>query len=113
LYFKEYYEIRIISNKTLIQFCSNQTLLKNLMTINDNKIINSATHIILDELQTRNIYSDFIMILIKDILSKYKHIKFVLIGSPANVDLIQRFFTHCSMLIGNFIRIIINDLNIF
>ncbi len=75
--------------------------------MNDNKTINSVTHIILDELQTRNIHSDFIMILIKDILSKYKHIKFVLIGSPANSDLIQRFFTHCSMIIGSYLYIII------
>ncbi len=45
----------------------------------------------------RDKYSDLMLILIKDILVKYKHIKFILIGTAASVEFFQKYFNHVNM----------------
>ena len=53
-----------------------------------------------DEMQLRDKYCEFILIIFKEILVKYKHIKIVLIGSTLNPDYFQKYFNHCPILIG-------------
>ena len=53
----------------------------------------------------RDKYGDLILILIKDILVKYKHIKFILIGSGANMELFQKYFNHCPVVLGKLRRL--------
>ena len=65
---------------TLLTFCSYERMLKTLMHLNDSVLFNSLTHLIVDELQTRDYLTDFLFMLVKEILLKYRHIKFVFIG---------------------------------
>ena len=65
---------------TLLNFCSYERLLKTLMHVNDSMLFNSLTHVIVDELQTRDYLADFLFMLVKEILLKYRHIKFIFIG---------------------------------
>ena len=78
------YQLTYSSNSglnTLLTFCSYEKLLSTLMHIGDSMLFNSMTHIIIDELQTRDYLSDFLFMLIKEILAKYRHIKFIFIGN--------------------------------
>lgn len=55
-------------------------------------------------MQFRDRFSDFILILVKEILVKYKHIKIVLIGTPSFSEPIQKFFPQCPIMISKEIK---------
>lgn len=50
----------------------------------------------------RDKYSDLMLVLIKDILVKYKHIKFILIGTAVNMEFFQKYFNHCPIVSSKF-----------
>ena len=52
-------------------------------------------------MQSRDLFSDFILILIKEIIAKFKNIKVVIIGTAAISELIQKFFPLCPIMMGN------------
>ena len=91
------------NEKTILTFCSHEILLKNVMQTNDSTLFSSITHIIVDEIQLRDTFCDLILVLVKEILVKYKLIKFILIGSSNTNDLFQKYFNHCPIIIGKYI----------
>ena len=99
--------LKITSLFTLLTFCSNRVLLKNLMgsSVSESTLLNSTTHIILDEIEIRDRYSDFIFILLKDLLLKYKHLKLVLISGNVNVEIIQKYFSQCPSIMSKMFKI--------
>jgi hypothetical protein len=85
-----------ITSNTLLTFCNNQILLKTLINSNNLSCFNSITHIILDEIDLRSTNSDFILLAIKDIIFKFKNIKFIMCSNiPTNIELFQKYFNHC------------------
>lgn len=89
-----------MSENTIITVCTHEILLKNLIQTNDSTLLNSITHFIVDEIQLRDKYCDLILVLVKEILVKYKFVKFVLIGVSTSNDFFQKYFNHCPIIIG-------------
>lgn len=52
-----------------------------------------------DEMQIRDRYSDFILIQLKDLLTKNKNIKVIMISASSGmIDLMQKFFPQCPIM---------------
>lgn len=93
------YQIRLESKtspKTLLTFCTNGVLLRTLM--NGSHSLSTVTHVIVDEVHERDRFSDFLLTAIRDELSKYPHMKLILMSASMNVDLFIRYFNNCPVL---------------
>jgi hypothetical protein len=89
-----------LSPQTLLTYCPYEILLRNLMILHESQSpFNQITHIILDEIHLRNKYCDLIMILLKDLMFKYRQIKLVLIAASSSLEMIQKYFNNCQFVI--------------
>lgn len=90
------YQIRLenrVSPKTLLTVCTNGILLRTLMG-NDSAMA-SLTHIIVDEVHERDRFSDFLLIVLRDLLAKFRNLKVILMSATMNVDLFVKYFNNC------------------
>lgn len=93
------YQIRLEHKKPRDQgsilFCTLGVLLR--FMINDARITR-ASHIIIDEIHERDTLSDFLLIVIKDLLSIRTDLKVVLMSATLNADTFSRYFDNCPFL---------------
>jgi ATP-dependent RNA helicase DHX57 len=68
-----------------------------LQRIIHNEDLQNLTHIILDEVHERDIDIDFVLILLKHILSKNKNIKLILMSATIMVELFAYYFSETSI----------------
>ena len=93
------------SNQTSLLFTTYEILLRNLTSMptpesatssssSSTHTLEHVTHIVLDELQLRDQRSDFVLVLVKELLARHKHIKLILVGSQRTLDFLQRHFAN-------------------
>ncbi|XP_055956156.1 3'-5' RNA helicase YTHDC2 [Patella vulgata] len=90
------YQIRLeskVSPKTLLTFCTNGVLLRTLM--GGDSSLTAVTHILVDEVHERDRFSDFLLIVLRDALVKYKNLRLVLMSATLNTDLFLQYFNRC------------------
>ncbi|ESO89626.1 hypothetical protein LOTGIDRAFT_124894 [Lottia gigantea] len=90
------YQIRLeskVSPKTLLTFCTNGVLLRTLM--GGDSSLASVTHVIIDEVHERDRFSDFLLIVLRDGLVKFKNLRLILMSATINIDLFVNYFGHC------------------
>ena len=83
------YQIRLesaTSKNTLLTFCTNGVLLRTLIGDQDS-VLKSVTHIIVDEVHERDKFSDYLLAVIKDALNIYPHLKLIIMSATMDVDL--------------------------
>ena len=51
-----------------------------------------------DEVHERDRFSDFLLTALRDQLSKYPHMKLILMSASMNVDMFIRYFNNCPVL---------------
>ncbi|KAI8747886.1 ATP-dependent DNA/RNA helicase DHX36-like isoform X2, partial [Biomphalaria glabrata] len=51
-----------------------------------------ATHIIIDEIHERDLQSDFLMIILKDLLPRRKDLRIILMSATLNAELFSAYF---------------------
>ncbi|XP_022100852.1 probable ATP-dependent RNA helicase YTHDC2 [Acanthaster planci] len=93
------YQIRLesrVSPKTLLTFCTNGVLLRTLMS-GDNAL-QSVTHVIVDEVHERDRFCDFLLIQLREILVKQKHLRIILMSAALDTELFIRYFNNCPLL---------------
>lgn len=56
------------------------------------RLLYRATHIILDEIHERDLLSDFLMIVLKDILKKRPNLKLVLMSATLNAEAFSKYY---------------------
>ncbi|WAR14794.1 DHX36-like protein [Mya arenaria] len=78
-----------------ILFCTTGILLK---MLEGDKLLSRATHIILDEIHERDLLSDFLIIVLKDILAKRPDLKLVLMSATLNADAFSKYYDNCPMI---------------
>ncbi|GAB1605067.1 3'-5' RNA helicase YTHDC2-like isoform X2 [Argonauta hians] len=91
------YQIRLeskVSPRTLLIFCTTGVLLRTLM--GSDSSLNTVTHIIVDEIHERDRYSDFLLITLRDLLPRFKHLKLVLMSAALNTELFVNYFSNCA-----------------
>ncbi|KAJ8304720.1 hypothetical protein KUTeg_018303 [Tegillarca granosa] len=96
------YQIRLeskVSPKTLLTFCTTGVLLRTLMGGGD-RALTTVTHIIVDEIHERDRFSDFLLISLREVILRYRHLKVVLMSASLNTELFVRYFNNCPVVSG-------------
>ena len=87
------YQIRLESKKsasTRLLFCTTGILLRRLQ--GDSKL-EGVSHIVVDEIHERSIDSDFLLIILKELMINRPDIKIVLMSATLNAELFSGYFT--------------------
>uniref|UniRef100_A0A182KGC2 RNA helicase n=1 Tax=Anopheles christyi TaxID=43041 RepID=A0A182KGC2_9DIPT len=95
------YQIRLesrLKSTTNALFCTNGILLRSLMGKTSSKFLKNLTHIIIDEVHERDQYSDFLLITLKDKLSKNVHLKVILMSATIESDTFSKYFYNCPVI---------------
>lgn len=86
------YQIRLenkISLATRLTFCTTGILLRRL---HSDPLLRSVSHVIVDEVHERSEESDFLLLILKEILHKRKDLKVILMSATLNANLFSEYF---------------------
>ncbi|XP_050068197.1 putative ATP-dependent RNA helicase DHX57 isoform X2 [Anopheles maculipalpis] len=86
------YQIRLenkISSSTRLTFCTTGILLRRLQS---DPMLASVTHIIVDEVHERSEESDFLLLILKELLGKRTDLKVILMSATLNSNLFSSYF---------------------
>uniref|UniRef100_A0A182SYI7 RNA helicase n=1 Tax=Anopheles maculatus TaxID=74869 RepID=A0A182SYI7_9DIPT len=86
------YQIRLenkISSSTRLTFCTTGILLRRLQS---DPVLASVTHIIVDEVHERSEESDFLLLILKELMGKRTDLKVILMSATLNSNLFSSYF---------------------
>ena len=86
------YSIRLenkASNATRLLYCTTGIVLRRLQT---DKFLGNVSHIVIDEIHERGVDTDFLLILVKDLLARRTDLKVVLMSATMDSMLFSRYF---------------------
>ena len=86
------YQIRmkkVAGTKTLLTFCTTGILLRKML---DNPRLDGVTHVVLDEVHERNINSDFLLVILRDLLIVRPDLRVVLMSATLDADQFASYF---------------------
>ncbi|CAH2090225.1 unnamed protein product [Euphydryas editha] len=92
------YQIRLeskISSKTRLTFCTTGILLRRLEY---DPQLKSVTHIIVDEVHERSEESDFLLLILRDLIKVRKDLTVVLMSATLNAELFSNYFSNVPVL---------------
>nr|XP_026494581.1 putative ATP-dependent RNA helicase DHX57 [Vanessa tameamea] len=92
------YQIRLeskISSKTRLTFCTTGILLRRLEY---DPQLKSVTHIIVDEVHERSEESDFLLLILRDLIKVRKDLTVILMSATLNADLFSNYFNNVPVL---------------
>ncbi|CUF02732.1 DEAD/DEAH box RNA helicase, putative [Bodo saltans] len=86
------YSIRLenrVSSKTRLLYCTTGIILRRLQA---DKFLGKVSHIVVDEIHERGVDTDFLLILLKDLLLRRNDLKVVLMSATMNSELFSHYF---------------------
>ena len=89
------YSVRLESRsspKTELLYCTTGVLLRKL---NTNPLLDGVTHVVVDEVHERSHFSDFLLIILREILKKRQDLRVVLMSATLERGLFQEYFNNC------------------
>ncbi|KAJ9453844.1 DExH-box ATP-dependent RNA helicase DExH1 [Diplonema papillatum] len=89
------YSIRLESKQsaeTRLLFCTTGVLLRRLQADND---LQAVSHIVVDEVHERSLDSDFLLIFLKDLVTRRSDLKVILMSASVNAELFSGYFHSC------------------
>ncbi|KAH9519541.1 ATPdependent RNA helicase [Bulinus truncatus] len=92
------YQIRlesVMSSFTRLLFCTIGIILRRLER---DTLLNGVTHIIIDEVHERSEESDFLLMILRDILKQRPDLKIILMSATLNAQLFSSYFDGCPVL---------------
>jgi len=93
------YQIRLEAKRPRtsgsILFCTTGIVLK---FLEGDPNLDRATHVVIDEIHERDLQSDFLMIILKDLLMVRKDLKVILMSATLNAEMFSHYFDGCPML---------------
>lgn len=84
-----------ISKKTRLLLCTTGILLRRLQLDPD---LASVSHVFVDEVHERDLNTDFLLIILKNLLRRRKSLKLVLMSATLNSDKFSQFFDDCAVI---------------
>jgi ATP-dependent RNA helicase DHX36 len=84
-----------MSKQTRLLLCTTGILLRRLQLDPD---LASVSHIFVDEVHERDLNTDFLLIILKGLLRRRKHLKLVLMSATLNADKFAEFFDGCAVI---------------
>lgn len=92
------YQIRLenkISDATRLTFCTTGILLRRLQS---DPLLEQVTHVVIDEVHERSEESDFLLLILKELLAKRKDLRVILMSATLNASLFSNYFNHAPVL---------------
>ncbi|KAK3737105.1 hypothetical protein RRG08_016411 [Elysia crispata] len=92
------YQIRFESRRgpgTKLVYCTTGVILRQLQGSAD---LNSVSHLIIDEVHERSVQSDFLMIVVKEILTRRSDLKVILMSATLDSAKFSAYFDHCPVI---------------
>ncbi len=89
------YSIRLdscISGATALTFVTTGLLLRRLQE--DPELL-GVSHVVVDEVHERDIHSDFLLIILQELLERRRDLKLILMSATLQADLFQKYFGNC------------------
>ncbi|KAG5510991.1 hypothetical protein GH5_07192 [Leishmania sp. Ghana 2012 LV757] len=86
------YMIRLescVSKKTQITYCTTGIVLRRLQT---DKYLGRVSHVVVDEIHERGVDTDFLLILLRDLVRRRQDLKVVLMSATMDSELFARYF---------------------
>ncbi|KAI8368128.1 P-loop containing nucleoside triphosphate hydrolase protein [Radiomyces spectabilis] len=78
-----------VSAETRLQFCTTGVLLRRLQS---DPTLTGISHVIIDEVHERSVDSDFLLIILRQVLEKRKDLKVILMSATVNQELFSNYF---------------------
>ena len=78
-----------------ILFCTTGILVQLLIS---NPLLENYSHILLDEVHERDLLTDFILTVVRDLLLKRPKLRVILMSATINSDVLSTYFNNCSVL---------------
>ena len=95
------YQIRL-ENKacadTALLFCTNGVLLRRLTSPGADKMLASLSHIVIDELHERDLFADFLTIVLRSAMARHPHLRLVLMSATVRESLFSEYFGGCPVI---------------
>ena len=79
-------------------FCTNGVLLRRLTSPGADKMLESLSHIVIDELHERDLFADFLTIVLRGVLARHPHLRLVLMSATVREDLFSEYFGGCPVI---------------
>jgi HrpA-like RNA helicase len=89
------YSVRLESRtspQTELLYCTTGVLLRKL---NSNPLLDGVTHVVVDEVHERSHFSDFLLVILREILKKRKDLRVILMSATLERSLFQQYFNNC------------------
>lgn len=86
------YTIRLescVSRKTQVMYCTTGIVLRRLQS---DKFLGRVSHVVVDEIHERGVDTDFLLILLRDLLTRRTDLKVILMSATMDSDLFSRYF---------------------
>ncbi|KAI4874272.1 hypothetical protein NFI96_028451, partial [Prochilodus magdalenae] len=83
---------RIVSSSTRLLFCTTGVLLRRL---EGDAELSGVSHVIVDEVHERTEESDFLLLVLKDLMMQRSDLKIILMSATLNADLFSQYFHSC------------------
>ena len=61
----------------------------------------AVTHIVVDDIQERNRFSDLLLIALQDSVAKFLLLHLILISATVNLPMLAKYFNNCPVFVGN------------
>ncbi|KAM3615872.1 uncharacterized protein V6R79_008865 [Siganus canaliculatus] len=93
------YQIRLQSRlprrQGSVLYCTTGIILQ---WLRSDPLLSSVSHLVLDEIHERNLQSDVLLIIVKDLLKLRDDLKIVLMSATLNAEKFSRYFDNCPMI---------------
>ncbi|NXH02755.1 DHX29 helicase, partial [Loxia leucoptera] len=92
------YQIRMESRTgeaTRLLYCTTGVLLRKLQ---EDGLLSSISHIVVDEVHERSVQSDFLLVILREILHKRSDLHLILMSATVDSEKFSSYFSHCPIL---------------
>uniref|UniRef100_A0A8C3Y1X8 ATP-dependent RNA helicase DHX29 n=1 Tax=Catharus ustulatus TaxID=91951 RepID=A0A8C3Y1X8_CATUS len=92
------YQIRMESRTgeaTRLLYCTTGVLLRKLQ---EDGLLSSVSHVIVDEVHERSVQSDFLLVILREILHKRSDLHLILMSATVDSEKFSSYFSHCPIL---------------
>ena len=95
------YQIRLESKagpECALLFCTNGVLLRRLTSPGADAMLAGLSHIVVDEIHERDLFADFLAVVLRSALARHPHLKLVLMSATVREDLFSEYFNKCPVI---------------
>jgi hypothetical protein len=95
------YQIRLeskASSECSLLFCTNGVLLRRLTSPGADLMLAATSHIVVDEIHERDLFADFLAVVLRSALQRHPHLRLVLMSATVREDLFSEYFNKCPVI---------------